>query len=215
MAGPKRASAGLFGDDVPRGELSGLEENQRQLKDLEDKLRKGDIKGETEAGSIVVLQILTIQLSGAPQLMAKATAKMPLLQADGQDKAAALTSRFADSLESIKVGCREAKAERQLEGAVAARGALDDYLALAATKYKLPASSAPPAYSSDPKEFVSQYFGVFSCEGQGLERIPGSNSCKDPPKGQNKNPFPTKKLLDFDFLTGDTQEQVQKKGMKK
>ena len=56
---------------------------------------------------------------------------------------------------------------------------------------------------------MAQYFGIFSCEGQGLERIKGSNSCKDPPrKSENKNPIPTKGLLDFDFLTGKSKSKL-------
>ena len=66
----------------------------------------------------------------------------------------------------------------------------------------MPRPSEELAYSKDSKEFAAQYFGIFSCEGQGLERIPGSNSCKN--AATNKNPIPTKNFLEFDFLTGET-----------
>ena len=55
------------------------------------------------------------------------------------------------------------------------------------------------SYSSDPSKFAAQYFGFLSCEGQGLERIPGSNSCKDPVTTvRDGREF----RLEFDFLTG-------------
>ena len=90
-------------------------------------------------------------------------------------------------------------------GVKSASSALDEYLAVAAARYTLPAPEVSLAYSKDPKEFAKQYYGFFSCEGQGLERVSGSNTCKDKPpesRGSNINPFPTKPLLDFDFLTG-------------
>lgn len=82
---------------------------------------------------------------------------------------------------------------------------LDDFFAIAATKYTVPTAAPPPAYSSDNKEFMAQYFSFFSCEGQGLERIPGSNSCKDPKdRASNKNPLPVKNFLSpgVDPITG-------------
>lgn len=69
-------------------------------------------------------------------------------------------------------------AEAQADGTEALSGVIRDYLALAEAHYKVPENNVG-AYEKDPQKFAAQYFGIFSCEGQGLERIPGSNSCKD------------------------------------
>ena len=108
-------------------------------------------------------------------------------------------------LDNVRVDCRERAAGKQLDGAKAAGDALDRYLAVAAAKYSVPQAYVAPEYSKDPSEFMAQYMGVFSCEGQGLERVKGSNSCRDPrDASKNLNPFPTKKFLEFDPLTGET-----------
>ena len=101
---------------------------------------------------------------------------------------------------NVKQGARENSASKQLAGTEAASKVLTNYFELASSKYKVPGADVSLQYSKDPQEFAAQYFGIFSCEGQGLERIPGTNSCKD--TGRNKNPFPTKGLLEFDALTG-------------
>ena len=71
-------------------------------------------------------------------------------------------------------------AAAQADGTEALSGTLTAYLALAKNHYKIP-GGAIAEYERDPEKFAAQYFGFFSCEGQGLERIKGSNSCKDPP----------------------------------
>ena len=200
---PHAASAGIFGDDGPQGEFRALKISRTQLDELASKLDKGDVQGNSEEGAIVVLQTLSIQFSGTSKLLQKASAEMPLLASAEASKAIEKAAAFQTSLEEIKQGCRDREAKAQLAGIVAASGVLDDFFAIAVSKYKVPAAAASLAYSSDPKEFTAQYFGIFSCEGQGLERIPGSNSCKDPPnKASNKNPFPTRNVGDFDLLTG-------------
>lgn len=178
--------------------------NQRDLNELVSKLRKGELRGERDEDATVVLRTVAIQLSGTAKLMEKSTASMPLLDASTVSTAGLLSARFADELRNIQEAARERKANEQIASAEAASSVLSNYLGLAASKYTVPSLSVS-GYSSDPTEFVAQYFGIFSCEGQGLERIPGSNSCKDSPKKEsNKNPFPTKKFLEFDFLTGKT-----------
>ena len=106
-------------------------------------------------------------------------------------------------MSAIKQGCREQKADQQLAGAEAAGSVLGEYLTLAGSRYTLPEVVSMELPAAGSSEFISQYLGIFSCEGQGLERIPGSNSCRNSAdKSQNKNPMPTKNFLDFDFLTG-------------
>ncbi len=150
-----------------------------------------------------MLQTVTVQLSGTAKTMDKATGTMALLSEADLAKAKKLSARLESELSAIKQGCRDQKADQQLAGAEAASGVLGEYLALAGSKYSLPVVASVELPAAGSSEFISQYMGIFSCEGQGLERIPGSNSCKDPPKkSQNKNPLPSKNILDFDFLTG-------------
>ena len=47
-------------------------------------------------------------------------------------------------------------------------------------RYYVPAGYVEPRYSSDPGEFMAQYYGFFSCEGQGLERIPHAAAPLEP-----------------------------------
>ena len=207
---PQRASAGLFGgdNDGPQGEFRQLQNAQSQIDELARKLSSNELRGDRPDDAIVVLQTLTIQFGNANEVMSKATEAMPLLDAAEQTKARELATRLASDLGNVKAGCRENSADKQLSGAKAASDSIAQYLAVPSSKYPLPKVTEPIYYSKDPNEFASQYFGIFSCEGQGLERIKGSNSCKASEKTKNINPFPTKNFLDFDFLTG---ESVKKK----
>lgn len=199
---PQRASA-LFGigDNGPQGEFRELANTRSRLRELARQLESKELKGERDDDAVVVLQTLTIQFGGTTKLLAKTTDALPLLDTTELTRARELASRVAQELDNVRQGCRERSATAQLDGARAAGDTLDQYLAVAATKYTLPQEYVAPSYSKDPAEFMAQYYGIFSCEGQGLERVKGSNTCKD--SGANKNPFPTQKLLDFDFLTGE------------
>ena len=156
----------------------------------------------------LVLQTLTVQFGGTVKLLAKTTEAMTLLGDDDRQKAVEAAERVQKELDEVRQGCREKSAGRQLGGAKDASKALGDYLAVAATKYNLPSASDAVGYgeySKDPGEFAAQYYGFFSCEGQGLERAKGSNTCKDAADtSKNKNPFAATKvnILEFDFLTG-------------
>jgi len=216
---PRAAHAGIFGgngDAGPQGALRDLQRRRQRLEELAEQLRAGKLKGDKADDAVVVLQTLTVQLAGTVELLGKATAAMPLLDPSERVRADELALRFADELDNIRKGCREQSAKSQLASSDAAGKALEEYLALvAASKYSLPALEQPLAYSKDPNAFAAQYYGIFSCEGQGLERLPGSNSCKSPTKnggaGATQNPFPEwsrqKKFQgsesgDTDLLTG-------------
>ena len=67
---------------------------------------------------------------------------------------------------------RFVQGEDQLVAAKGASEAIERYFALL---------NEPPRKPSQPAFSVGGYFGFFSCEGAGLERVPGSNSCVDPP----------------------------------
>ena len=200
---PDRASAFLGFGEGPQGEFRELGRKRAQLADLADQLEKKDLRGEVDEDAIVVLNTLTIQFRGTEQLLDKTTAALDRLAPDDIAKAQMISKLVLEELENVRQGARERAPRKQLSATEDAGNAIDKYLALAGTKYTLPEADVSLAYSSDPAKFAAQYYGVFSCEGQGLERVKGSNTCKDS-KENNKNPFPTKKLLDFDFLTGET-----------
>lgn len=203
---PHAAAAilGLGGDDGPQGEFREIVFTRQRLEELGGKLERKELRGDVPDDAIVVLQTLTIQFGGTTKLLEKTTAAMPLLDAADAAQARELSVALTKELDNVRQGCRERSATMQLDGTRAAGKALSQYLAVAGKRYSLPAESEDLSYSKDPEKFASQYFGIFSCEGQGLERVKGSNTCKDPPsKASNVNPFPTKQLLDFDFLTGE------------
>jgi hypothetical protein len=200
---PRSASAGLFGDDGPQGELRELMASQDRLNDLLGQLESKKLQGDNPDDAIVVLQTLTIQLGSTASQLTKTVAAMPKLDASDAAKARELSARWSAELEQVRQGCRESSGEKQIAGVQAAKATLSQFFDVAATKYSLPVVEAPLSYSTDKREFAKQYFGIFSCEGQGLERVPGSNSCIESKVDRNINPIPTKRLLDFDFLTGE------------
>ena len=205
---PQTAVAGLFGPGGPQGEFRELQKASERMGELASKLKSGELRGERGEDAVVVLQTLAVQFGGTAKLMDKTTAAMPLLDEQERAKAVQFTSSLKEELENVKQGCRDRAAGAELGGVQAANQAIESYLAVAGSKYELPVDNTV-YYSKDPKTFAAQYYGIFSCEGQGLERVKGSNTCKD--TGGNLNPFPTKQFLDFDFLTGEKLDLPPKK----
>lgn len=80
---------------------------------------------------------------------------------------------------SLKDAARKHELNAQKSAAAAAGATIGEYLGVLSSKYTIPAPVAAKTYSSDPTTFTAQYFGLFSCEGQGLQRLPGSNACGD------------------------------------
>lgn len=80
---------------------------------------------------------------------------------------------------SLKDAARRRELDAQKSAAAAAGAAIGDYLGVLSSKYSIPVVAGGKPYSSDPTTFTAQYFGFFSCEGQGLQRMPGSNNCGD------------------------------------
>lgn len=203
---PAAALLGI-GDGGPQGEFRQINKADTRLAELERQLESKELDGDKPDDAIVVLQTLTIQFGQTAGLLEKTTAAMPLLEAADLARARKLQSAFAEELEKVRQGCRDKVGSKQLEGVIDARSALAAYLAVADKKYTVPEKPADLAYSKDPREFAKQYYGFFSCEGQGLERVKGSNTCGNTYEGEkNINPFPTKQFLDFDFLTGKSIE---------
>ena len=87
-------------------------------------------------------------------------------------------ARFDEQVELLQKASRARDADGQKDAAERASAALADYLKIAAGKYKFDVPE-PPA-DMDQATFIKAYYGIFSCEGMGLERVPGSNTCKQP-----------------------------------
>ena len=132
--------------------------------------------------------------------MDKATEAMPLLDAAERERARGLSAAFQEALDALYQGCREKAPAAQLAACERAGGALRAYLGLAGGRYTVPALSQPLRYSNDPDTFAAQYYGFLSCEGQGMTRTKGSNTCVNKPKEGKADEG--NGLLDFDVLTG-------------
>jgi hypothetical protein len=197
VALPQHSWAGLF-EAGPQGEFRSLVDSLSKVDDLTGQLQRGELKKEDDA--LVVLQTATIYFKGIAATMDKASAEMTLLDAAEQERAAALTASFRQELEALFVGCRTKAPAAQQAAAEKAGGALRDYLGVAAARYKVPALVQPARYSSDPEKFAAQYYGFLSCEGQGMARPKGSNSCVNRVKEGEVDEGSG--FLDFDFLTG-------------
>ena len=96
--------------------------------------------------------------------------------AAADSSAAPAADALRSSVAALKAAARSDKGEDQLVAAKGASEAIERYFALL---------NEPPRKPSQPAFSVGGYFGFFSCEGAGLERVPGSNSCVAPP-GKNK-----------------------------
>jgi hypothetical protein len=159
-------------------ELLKLQLARSDLQELARKLQTEELRDGKDDG-VIVLRTLAAQLSGIPSVVETAAESMPSLR-EKQSKARALAEDFAKEFKAIRQGARDGEAAAQLRGTEGALRALDNLLALAATKYKLPElPQAGTPFSKDPEQFAAQYFGFLSCEGQGVERIKGSNTCSD------------------------------------
>ena len=182
----------------PQDEFRELVDSLSRIDELTAQLSKGELK--TAEDAIVVLKTATIYFKTVPEKMDKATAGMPLLDAADQVSAARLSANYRQALEALFDGCRQKAPAAQQAAAEKAGTALREYLSVAAARYKVPELSQPARYSTDPEKFAAQYYGFLSCEGQGMARTPGSNSCVNRVKeGQVDNGAG---FLDFDFLTG-------------
>lgn len=199
--GAPAAAHALF-DGSPRG-LTQLVDAKRRLDEIARDLDKDDLRESNEDDATFVLRTSAVYFKQIPAVMQKTTAAMSQLEAAQVKAASDLTFTCGEQLRALEDAAR-ARDKAMLDASKKASAALADYLAVAsAAKYKVP-EAWDNAFSSDPGTFSSQYFGFLSCEGQGLERIKGSNSCKDAPRKQGSasprkdNSF----RLDFDFLTG-------------
>lgn len=178
--------------------LGALQTTQTRLVELSRQFVDGELR-DSDDDAIFVLRTATVNFKGAPALMDKTAAAMPLLDASQQAKAAQLSAAFAGEISALEAACRERDSGKQLDASKRATEVLSEYLAIATIKYSVPDNAIVP-YSSDPDKFSAQYFGFFSCEGQGMDRIPASNSCVS--KQVGRQPGDNSFRLDFDFLTG-------------
>mmetsp|Transcript_17997 Transcript_17997/g.54180 ORF Transcript_17997/g.54180 Transcript_17997/m.54180 type:complete len:116 (+) Transcript_17997:242-589(+) len=114
--------------------------------------------------------------------MDKVLAASPKLTAEQRTRAAGAAIVFGQQVASLKDAARRRELDAQKLAATSASVAIADYLGVISSAYPLPAFTPTMTYSSDPATFTAQYFGLFSCEGQGLQRLPGSNNCGEPIK---------------------------------
>lgn len=127
-----------------------------------------------------MLRTVALQQAGTGALMESVLGSSPRLGAEQRTSASAAAALYSKSVSSLKEGCRRRERGAQEAAASAADAAIGDYLRAISTIYSVPVSTAARLYSSDPIAFTQQYFGVFSCEGMGLKRLPDSNNCGDP-----------------------------------
>ena len=192
---PSPARAGVFGPDGPQDDFLVLADADYRLGEITRGLRSKDGVCDVPC----VLQTATIYVKRSPASMAAAAAAMPKL---GQDEARAAQSAVARYTDGVAALLAATEPREQLAASEAAGAALTDFLDAARSQYTLPAPTGQKLreqYSSDPNKFASQYFGFLSCEGNGLERLPGSNSCANK---EDAKLWRGKVRFDKDLLTG-------------
>jgi hypothetical protein len=188
------AAAGFGGDEGPQKQLQTVADSQRKLEELQSQLERS--VGSAEEDAVFVLRTSTLYFQETVADLQAALAGMPRLESAERERAAASAVRFAEQYALLKAACRERAPRAVLrERAAAASAAIGDFLAASNTRYSLPSDDSPADFSSDPRLFAKQYFGFLSCEGQGLERSPGSNTCRDPRQTDEASPMTNKDLL--------------------
>ena len=144
---------------------------------------EGGALGTADEAAIVVLRTISqampsgVAITDCAALMGKAAAAMPNLSADALTSAGRARSLFAEDVEALRDACRRRDKPGQVRASQDASAALTSYLSAAGSAYAVEQAEAGRPYSGDPETFAAEYFGLLSCEGQGLKRIPGSNAC--------------------------------------
>lgn len=193
---PQRSAAARK-DDPDRQErkkvekmLTDVREEQKQWIDFTTKLQKGKIRGDQAADTQIVMRTLTIRFGTSEKILNDTILAMTKLDPPEMERLRELTTSVAESILKIKKGARRQAAQDQITGAEEVGKAFQEFVALASTKYEI------PAMPDDPPEFdMKTYLGVLSCEARGLVRAEGSNSCirPDTPDGKPPRPDPNRK----------------------
>jgi len=118
---------------------------------------------------IYVPQLASLSFKPAP---AQLRAIAPKLDVRASDLAADLEEHVA----KLSAAGRAQSADAAKAEAAAVLKDLDEALALAAAAFAMPAAKGSDSFD------MTSYFGVFTCEGVGLERKPDSNECIQPAK---------------------------------
>ncbi len=134
------------------------------------------------ADSSVVLRTSAAVFSPASAVLRNlATARrLPQLEPAQLERAQALASSLeAQAIPALADAARRKDVEAERKAVEQLSSIFDDFIyTVAAAKYEVPPRAQQQVALSE-SENIARYFGFFSCEGQGLERIAGSNSCKN------------------------------------
>ena len=139
-----------------------------------------EIDAGTADSSVVLRTSAAVCSPASASLRDLATARrLPQLEPAQLERAQALASSLeAQAIPALADAARRKDVEAERKAVEQLSSIFDDFLYVAAAKYEVPPRAQQQGALSE-SENIARYFGFFSCEGQGLERIAGSNSCKN------------------------------------
>eukprot|EP00903_Cladosiphon_okamuranus_P014346 g13320.t1 len=140
---------------------------------LEQDLKAGALKGGDE-DSVVVSRVLEIYLKPMQQAMLKVAPLMQIAGLEARERAKLLPSIMQGHLLELEMACGTKDAKEQLQEVEEVRETLDEFIALAKTRYEIPTPEVPSAPEGDT-------LGIFGCSFYGMKRTDGSNLCQPDP----------------------------------
>ncbi|CAM9097550.1 unnamed protein product [Pylaiella littoralis] len=148
-------------------------EYSRFVRKLEQDLEAGALQGGTE-DSAVVSRVLEIQLKPMQETMLKVAPVMELAGREARDRARLLPSIMKGHLLELEMACGTKNAKEQLQEVQEVRETLDEFIALAKTRYNIKPLDVPGAPEGDQ-------LGIFGCSFYGMKRTDDSSLCQPDP----------------------------------
>ncbi|CAM9731474.1 unnamed protein product [Ectocarpus sp. 4 AP-2014] len=145
----------------------------RFVNKLEQDLKAGALKGGPE-DSVVVLRVLEVYLEPMQEEMLKVAPLMQLAGRESRERVKLLPLIMKGHLLELKAACGTKDAKEQLEEVQEVRETLDEFIALAKTRYEIAPLDPEGAPDGDQ-------LGIFGCSFYGMKRTDGSSRCQPDP----------------------------------
>lgn len=182
VAAPRIAAADIGGLPIPfvggrtsrpeQGQVLEVAQYSLVVNKVEEDLRAGALKGGAE-DSAVVVRILETFLKPMQQTMAKAAPAMRLAGRENVERVKLLPLLMKGHLLELEEACEAGSAKDQLREVEEVKETVDEFLALAKSRYEVTAK-APTSPEGDQ-------LGIFGCTFYGLKRVEGTNTCQNDP----------------------------------
>lgn len=148
--------------------------------DIQTQLQKGKLKDEED--SLFVLRYSKKYFNDLADLLEALSPSLGL-EGEKQSQASALPKQIRSQLKELTAACKKQDFKQQEALVTGVSNSLREFLELASSKYTIKKDTINGRinnWDQGDNFDTGAYFGVFSCEGVGLKRKTGSNTCVDP-----------------------------------